>query len=597
MTRIEDYALIGDSKTAALVGSDGSIDWLCVPRFDSGACFARLLGDQSHGRWLLAPAAEPQSTRRRYRPNTLILETEFTCEGGVARVTDFMPIHPKGDRVDVVRLVSGVSGTVDFQLELVIRFDYGLTVPWVRKCERGIVAIAGPNALELGGPVTLHGEGLTTRAEFTVAAGEVLPFTLTWFRSSDASPSPLDEARMLEDTERWWTEWASGYQPRGHYDEAIIRSLITLKALTYRPTGGIVAAPTTSLPEEIGGVRNWDYRYCWLRDATFTLYAFMNSGLVEESHQWCQWLKRAIAGAPAQAQIMYGVAGERLLPEIELPWLPGYENSAPVRIGNAASHQLQLDIYGEVMDLFHVARRHGVQFDDDDWAIQRRFLEFLEEAWDEPDWGIWETRGPARHYTHSKVMVWVAFDRAVKAVERHGLSGPVERWRVLRDRIHADVCREGYDASRNTFVQFYGGQPLDAAALMFPLVGFLPATDSRIVGTLEAIRSELMVHGLVRRYSTDTRVDGVPGDEGVFLTCSFWFVDNLALMQRYEEAEAMFERLLAIRNDLGLLAEEYDPVAKRQLGNFPQALSHLALINSAHNLQAEGGPARGRAEC
>ena len=596
---IEDYALIGDTHTAALVGRDGSIDWLCLPRFDSGACFAALLGDERHGRWRLAPAGDVRAARRRYRGDTLVLETEFDTGDGVVRVIDCMP-H-RHHYADVVRLVEGVSGRVPIRMQLVMRFDYGSIIPWVRRVGDAVLAVAGPDALTLRADVPVRGEDRTTVADFAVAAGERVAFSLTWHPSTDPPPGPLDAAALIEGTERWWQEWAARCTHRGPWHEAVIRSLVTLKALTFEPTGGIVAAATTSLPEALGGVRNWDYRFCWVRDATFTLYALMLAGYSEEAAAWRDWLLRAVAGDPADLQIMYGAAGERRLTELELEWLPGYEGSRPVRIGNAASGQFQLDVYGEIMDALHLARGSGLAVDEAAWRLQRTLLEFLESAWRQPDEGIWEVRGPRRHFTHSKVMAWVALDRSVKAVERYGLDGPAGRWRALRDEIHQEVCREGFDPERQTFTQYYGSTELDAALLMVPLVGFLPADDPRVRGTAAAIQRELCRDGFVMRYSQpagepagDNPVDGLPPGEGAFLACSFWLADNLALFGRRREATELFERLLDLRNDVGLLAEEYDPTAGRLVGNFPQAFSHVGLVNTANNLSPGEGPAEHR---
>ncbi len=591
---IEDYGLIGDTQAAALVGRDGSIDWLCLPHFDSGACFAALLGEPHHGRWLLAPAVPTTAARRRYRPDTLILETTFETADGEVRIVDFMP--PRNSEPDLIRIVEGVRGEVEMQMELIIRFDYGSIVPWVRTIDGHLRAIGGPDALSLWTPVETYGENLTTRADFTVREGERQPFLLMWHPSHVSSPAPLEPVAALEDTERWWQDWCGLCTYHGPWREQVMRSLITLKALTFAPTGGIVAAPTTSLPESIGGVRNWDYRYCWLRDATFTLYALMIGGYTEEAAAWRNWLLRGVAGDPASLHIMYGMRGERRLPEMELPWLPGYEASRPVRIGNRAVDQLQLDVYGEVMDAMHLARRAGLEPDADIWSLQTTLMRHLERAWREPDEGIWEVRGPRRHFTHSKVMAWVAFDRAVKAVERYGVDGPVERWRELRAAVHEEVCREGFDPHRNTFTQYYGSEDLDASLLMIPLVGFLPATDARVRGTVAAIENELMWNGLVRRYRPKEHVDGLPGGEGAFLACTFWLADNYVLQGRDEDARRLFERLLGLCNDLGLLAEEYDPSNRRQLGNFPQAFSHVMLINTARNLARRHGPAEARPE-
>ena len=589
--RIEDYALIGDTQTAALVGRDGSIDWLCLPHFDSGACFAALLGNSEHGRWLIAPRGEARVTRR-YRPGTLILETTFETDDGVVRLIDFMP--PRQGEPDLIRVVEGVSGRVDMRMDLVIRFDYGSVTPWLRRADGMLGAIAGPDAVSLMAPVPVTGENHSTQAAFSVREGERLPFVMIWHPSHTPAPLPIDAFAALDDTERWWTEWSSRCGYDGPWAGEVMRSLITLKALTFAPTGGIVAAPTTSLPEEIGGVRNWDYRYCWLRDATFSLYALMIGGYTEEAESWRNWLLRAVAGDPSTLQIMYGMRGERRLPEMELPWLPGYEDSKPVRVGNLAVTQLQLDVYGEVMDALHLARRAGLQPDALMWSLQTRLVEHLETIWREPDEGIWEVRGPRRHFTHSKVMAWVAFDRAIKGIERHGLDGPAERWRVIRDEIHADVCRRGFDEARGCFTQYYGSRELDASLLMIPLVGFLPATDPRVLGTVKAIEEDLLWNGFVRRYRTTGRVDGLPGGEGVFLACTFWLADNYTLQGRIDEASALFERLIGLANDVGLLAEQYDPSAKRQLGNFPQAFTHVMLINSARNLARNHGPAEER---
>ena len=581
-SRIEDYALIGDTRTAALVGRDGSIDWLCLPRFDSGACFAALLGDASHGRWLLAPASPSGRTTRRYRDGTLVLETEFAGETGVVRVVDCLP--PDEEIPNVLRLVEGVSGRVAMRMELVVRFDYGWIVPWVRTIDGTLRAIGGPDALALRTPVAVRGEGLTSVAEFTVGPGDRVPFALSWYPSHEPAPPPLEAITAVAAAERWWRAWSERCAYQGSWRDAVVRSLITLKALSYAPTGGIVAAATTSLPEAIGGVRNWDYRYCWLRDATFTLMALMAGGYRDEACAWRDWLLRAVAGDPAQLQIMYGVAGERRLPEVELGWLPGHEASTPVRTGNGAAHQLQLDVYGEVSDALFQARRGGVGADPFAWDVNRKLLDFLESAWREPDAGIWEVRGPRQHFTHSKIMVWVAFDRAVKTVEWSGLSGPADRWRGIRDAIHEEVCARGFDRDLGSFTQAYGSRTLDASLLMTALVGFLPPTDRRVVGTVRAIEKDLVRHGLVHRYRTRDTDDGLPPGEGAFLACSFWLADNLALMGRGTEARALFERLLALRNDVGLLAEEYDAVAQRQLGNFPQAFSHVGLVDTAFNL-------------
>jgi GH15 family glucan-1,4-alpha-glucosidase len=591
---IEDYALIGDCETAALVNRTGSIDWLCFPRFDSPACFAALLGGPEHGRWLLAPAGQPRAVRRRYREGTLVLETEFETAEGVVAVIDCMPV--RSGVPDVFRVVEGRRGRVPMRTELTIRFDYGSLIPWVRRTEDGLTAIGGADLIRVRTPVPLRGENFHTMGEFTVLPGQHIPFTLEWQRSYQPSAAREDPERSIAATERWWREWSDRCAYQGPYRDAVVRSLITLKALTYRPSGGLLAAATTSLPERLGGVRNWDYRFCWLRDATFTLYALMLGGYTQEASDWREWLLRAVAGEPSQAQILYGVAGERLVPEWEIGWLPGYAGSTPVRVGNAAASQFQLDVYGEVMDAFHTARRLGVPPDENAWHVQRRMVEYVERAWWEPDEGIWEVRGPRRHFTHSKVMAWVALDRAVKAVERFGLEGPVDRWRTARDQIHADVCAKGYDPEIGAFVQFYGGRLLDASLLMIPLVGFLSADDPRMRGTVKAIEERLTTDGFVARYPTVPEVDGLPPGEGAFLPCSFWLADNLALQGRHDEARALFERLLAVRNDVGLLAEEYEPRTRRLLGNFPQAMSHMALINTAANLTKARGPAQDRKE-
>ena len=590
--RIEDYALIGDCQTAALVCRNGSIDWLCLPQFDSAACFAALLGTAEHGRWLLAPGDEPRAVRRRYRPGTLVLETEFETDTGAVTVIDFMPLRTR--HPDLMRIVVGTRGQVRMALDLVIRFDYGSVVPWVRHHDGGIRATAGPDTLYVRSPVTLTGRGLRTVAEFTVTAGERVPFELVWAPTYEPEPAAGDPDESLRHTEDWWSEWSGRCTFRGEWDEAVLRSLITLKALTYAPTGGIVAAPTTSLPEHIGGVRNWDYRYCWLRDATFTLYALMVGGYTDEASAWREWLINAVAGTPSTLQIMYGVGGERRLTELELPWLPGYEQSAPVRVGNAAYGQHQLDVYGEVMDALHVARRAGLPASPEGWRVQRGLMSFLETDWQRPDEGIWEVRGPQRHFTHSKVMAWVAMDRAIKSVEAFGLEGPAGKWQALRAQIHDEVCREGFDPALNSFVQFYGSKDPDASLLMLPLIGFLPATDPRMLGTVAHIERRLLRDGFLDRYPSAPSVDGLPAGEGSFLLCTYWLADNFVLQGRYQEARQIFEGVLALRNDVGLLSEQYDPVAKRLLGNFPQAFSHVGLINTARNLLRHGGPAQDR---
>jgi GH15 family glucan-1,4-alpha-glucosidase len=593
--RIEDYGLVGDLQTAALVGRDGSVDWLCFPRFDSSSCFGALVGTPDNGRWLLAPTAGGAATTRRYHDNTLILESEWQTATGRVRVIDFMP--PRGKSPDIVRIVEGLDGSVEMSTELRIRFDYGSVTPWVRRLDDDtLLAIAGPDGLTLRTPVLLEAQGMSHHARFTVAAGERIPFVLTWFPSNERMPRPVQADDALRDTQRWWRDWMGGCRYRGVHRDAVHTSLLVLKALTYGPTGGIIAAPTTSLPERIGGVRNWDYRYCWLRDATFTLFALMNAGFTAEARAWRNWLLRAVAGDPAKAQILYGVGGQRRVREFELDWLEGYEGSRPVRVGNAAHDQFQLDVYGEVMDALHQARAHGLPADDHAWSLQRNLMDFLESAWDRPDEGIWEVRGPRRHFVHSKVLAWVAFDRAVDSVERFDLPGPVDRWRRLRAQVHDEVCREGFDTDRNAFMQSYGSDELDASTLLIPLVGFLPASDPRVAGTIEAVQRDLMRDGFVERYAVkeENEVDGLPGGEGVFLPCSFWLVDALLLQGRTADATELFERLLSIRNDLGLLAEEYDPAAKRQLGNFPQAFTHVGLVNSAYNLSKHQGPSHQR---
>jgi GH15 family glucan-1,4-alpha-glucosidase len=591
---IEDYALLADCQSAALVSRAGSIDWLCLPRFDSDSCFANLLGKPSDGRWLLAPASPAARTTRRYLEDTLVLETTHETADGVVAVTDLMPIRDQAP--DVVRVVSGKSGRVRMRMELIIRFAYGSAVPWVTSVAGGLEAIAGPDLLRLATPVRTHGEGLSTVAEFEVGAGERVPFVLTWSPSHLPRPSPVDAEKAIVETTDDWRAWASRCTYEGPHAKLVKRSLLTLKALTYAPTGGIAAAATTSLPERLGGVRNWDYRFCWLRDATFTLYSLLSAGYSGEAEAWRHWLLRAAAGDPAQLQIMYGLAGERRLPELTLPWLCGYEGSRPVRVGNAASDQLQLDVYGEVMDALHQARRVGLAHGDAGagWALQCALVKHLEKIWDQPDEGIWEVRGPRRHFTHSKVMAWVAFDRAVKGVEQFGLPGPVERWRQLRDRIHASICERGFDPRLGSFVQSYGSRDLDSSLLMLPLVGFLPASDPRVTGTVAAIEHSLLRDGFVDRYTTHPDVDGLPAGEGTFLACSFWLADNYALQGRRAEAVAMFERLAGLANDVGLLSEEYDPAARRLLGNFPQAFSHVSLINTALTLGERQGPVEQR---
>ncbi|MEU5236940.1 glycoside hydrolase family 15 protein [Streptomyces lydicus] len=588
---IEDYALIGDLQTAALVGRDGSIDWLCLPRFDSPACFAALLGGRDNGHWTLSPHSPEARAERSYRGDSLILDTVWETPTGRVRVTDFMPQRDRAP--DVVRIVEGLDGSVEMRGVLRLRFDYGRVVPWVRAVEGSRVAIAGPDSVWLRTPShgTTYGKDFSTRSDFTVAAGRRTAFVLTWHPSHEPRPDLIDPFDALTDTLEDWRTWSARCRYDGPHRAAVIRSLITLKALTYAPTGGIVAAPTTSLPEEVGGVRNWDYRYCWLRDASLTLDALLAAGYLEEAGAWRDWLLRAVAGAPEDLQIMYGLAGERRLPEAELPWLAGYSGSTPVRIGNAAVEQRQLDVYGEVIDSFHIARTAGLPAEPHAWSIQRTVVDYLETTWREPDEGLWEIRGPRRHFVHSKVMAWVAADRAVRALEANPkLSGDIDRWRAMRDEVHREVCERGYDPERGTFTQFYGSAELDAATLLIPRVGFLPGDDPRVVGTIDAVRRELTHDGLVRRYSSgDLPVDGLPGSEGTFLACSFWLVDALQLSGRRQEAAQLFERLLELRNDVGLLSEEYDPVAGRQLGNFPQAFSHIGLVGTAFGLLGGAG--------
>ncbi len=596
MLRIEDYALIGDCHSAALVGCDGSIDWLCWPRFDSPACFGALLGTPENGRWRIAPSSEIVSSRRAYRPDTLVLETEFETAEGKVCVIDFMPTRE--EQCNLVRLVVGRRGRVPMAMELALRFDYGSSVPWVTRLDEvpGIRAIAGPDLVALRTLVPVHGEGLKTVANFEVGEGDIVPFVLGHRTSHLGLPESIDPMRALRETESFWKDWSARCTLRGEWQDAVRRSLITLKALTYTPTGGIVAAPTTSLPECLGSSRNWDYRFCWLRDATLTLLALMNASYYDEALCWRDWLIRAVAGSPEQMQIMYGIAGERRISEWEVDWLAGYAGSRPVRVGNAAVNQLQLDVYGEVMDALYQAGKGGLAGNDAAWQMQRTLMDHVAKVWPTPDAGIWEVRGAPRHFTYSKLMAWVAVDRAIKSVETFGLDGPIEQWRDLRARIHADVCRHGFDSKRNAFVQHYGSSELDASLLLIPITGFLPPEDPRVTGTVDAIRRNLTVDGFVMRYRTRPELDGLPPGEGVFLACSFWLVDNLKLQGRHEEARELFERLLALRNDVGLLAEEYDPVAKRFLGNFPQAFSHVALITTAMNLGERKKPVEQRAE-
>jgi len=593
-SRIEDYALIGDCKTAALVAKNGSIDWLCWPRFDSEACFAALLGSPEHGRWQIAPRGQARITRR-YRPGTLILETHFESGDGEAMLVDFMPFAR--DHSQIVRLVVGIVGDVAMLTELILRFDYGTVVPWVTRIETGALrAIAGPDMAVLHTPVHVRGRDLTTIGEFTISRGETIPFVLTYSRSHKPMPPPIDPNAALADTETFWRDWSAKCRPAGEWSDAVRRSVITLKALTYEPTGGVVAAPTTSLPERLGGERNWDYRFCWLRDATLTLLGAMDAGYYEEAQAWREWLLRAVAGSSDQIQVMYGIGGERRLSEWIADWLPGYENSTPVRVGNAAYTQLQLDIYGEIMDVHHQARRCGLSTNESGWDAQLNFLERLKEIWRRPDHGIWEFRGPAQHFTYSKVMVWVAFDRAIKSAEMFGLEGPLDEWRKLRDEIHDEVCERAFDVARNSFVQAYGSNQLDASLLLLPCLGFLPVSDPRIAGTIAAIERELLRGGFVIRYSTEEVEDALPPGEGAFLACSFWLADVYILQERFDEAEGLFRRLAALCNDVGLLSEQYDPDARRLVGNFPQAFSHLALVNTAYNLTRERKPVHQRAD-
>jgi GH15 family glucan-1,4-alpha-glucosidase len=584
-SKIEDYGLIGDCETAALVGRDGSIDWLCWPSFDSDACFAALLGDREHGRWLMAPKGEITASSRRYRGDTLILETRFETAGGIVELIDFMP--PRGNASDIVRLVRGVEGAVAIRMELVIRFGFGVDIPWVRRSDDGsaLLMVCGPDMTVLRTPVETRGEDLTTIAEFEVRAGQTVPFVLTYGPSHLPMPAAIDPELALKETKAFWDEWSSRCICKGENRDLVMRSLITLKALTFAPTGGIVAAPTTSLPEKLGGARNWDYRYCWLRDATFTLLALMNSGYTEEALAWHNWLLRAVAGAPIHMQIMYGIKGERRLLEWEADWLPGYEGARPVRIGNAAHAQLQLDVYGELIDAFHQARMTKLKLNDGTWAIECAVLDHLAEIWEKPDHGIWERRGAGRHYVFSKVMTWVAFDRAIKSAIKFGLDAPLERWRSLRATIHRDVCERGFDTELNTFVESYGAKLLDASLLLLPAVGFLPPTDPRISSTIAAIERHMIRDGFVLRHDPrEARDDEFEPIEGAFLACTLWLADAHVLAGDIARAEVLFKRVVAISNDLGLLAEEYDTGAGRQTGNFPQALTHIALINTAQNL-------------
>lgn len=582
--RIEDYALIGDCETAALVCNDGSIDWLCWPAFDSEACFAALLGDRNNGRWRIAPAGDSKMSRR-YRGETLILETRFETAEGAVTLIDFMP--PRGAASDVVRLVRGERGRVAMHMELIIRFGFGANVPWVRRTGNGeLLAISGPDMTVLRTPIQTHGENMTTVADFIVDAGETVPFVLTYGASHREVPAIIDVDQALRDTESFWSDWADRCTYRGPRRDMVIRSLVTLKALTYAPTGGIVAAPTTSLPEKLGGARNWDYRFCWLRDATFTLLALMDSGYFDEALSWHNWLLRAVAGSPADMQIMYGIMGQRRLLEWEAAWLAGYEGAQPVRVGNAAHVQLQLDVFGELLDVFHQARLAKLKLDDGSWAMECEFLKHLAKIWNQPDSGIWEVRGPGKHYVSSKVMTWVAFDRAIKSAEKFGFKAPLAEWRSLRETIHRDVCDRGFDKDQNSFVESYGANVLDASILLLPSVGFLPPSDPRVIGTLAAVEKYLMRDGFVLRHDPRRVSDEQEPIEGAFLACTLWLADAHVLAGHIEKAETLFERVLGVANDLGLLAEEYDPIAGRQTGNFPQALTHIALINTAHNISA-----------
>jgi GH15 family glucan-1,4-alpha-glucosidase len=576
--------MIGDCHTAALVSKQGSIDWLCFPHFDSGACFAALLGTIDNGHWSISPAEPIKTIRRRYREGTLILETEFETESGSVMLIDCMT--PRNKMPNLLRMVVGTRGQVAMNMELVIRFDYGSVVPWVRKTDRGISAIAGPDMLGLRTNVALRGEGMKTVSTFSVSEGQKVPFDLTWYPSHRDEPSPLNVEEAIQDAEDWWRKWSDRCCYQGKWREAVLRSLITLKALTFLPTGGIAAAPTTSLPEALGGVRNWDYRFCWVRDATLTLHSLLDAGYHEEAQEWREWLLRAVAGSPSELNIVYGLRGERRLTELELPWLEGYEKSAPVRTGNAAYGQFQLDIFGEVADTLYQFREAGLEppAEDEGEDVAQAMIEFLETGWERPDDGIWEVRGPRRHFVHSKMMAWVAVDRAIKSVERGWFTGDIAKWKKLRDQIHTQVCEQGFDSGLNSFVQYYGSKHLDASLLMMPLVGFLPVTDPRVLGTIKAIETNLMDNGFVARYTMDPAVDGLPHGEAKFLACTFWLADNYILQGRQDDAVNIFERLLNIRNDVGLLSEEYDPDAKRLLGNFPQAFTHVGLVNTAFNL-------------
>lgn len=593
--RIEDYGIVGDCETVALVGRNGSVDWLCWPRFDSDACFAALLGTPENGRWLIAPTSPIKSTSRRYRDHTLILETRFETSDGAVTVTDFMP--PRSGHSDLVRLVRGESGQVRMGMELTIRFDYGLSVPWVSSVGESLMhAIVGPHLIVINGSTKLTYSDDKVKSDFTITPGNTISFVLMHGPSHEPAPLPISATAALAQTERFWLEWVSHCTYQGVASDAVERSLVVLKALTYKPTGGIVAAPTTSLPEEIGGERNWDYRYCWLRDAAFTLLAFMNAGFHSEAEAWRDWLLRAVAGKASQDQIMYGIAGERRLFEWEVSWLPGYERSKPVRVGNAAATQFQLDVYGEVADAMHQARKRSTSVPEQSAAIERDWISYLEKIWMEPDEGIWEVRGGRQQFTYSKVMAWVAVDRAIKDFERFNLAGPLDHWRMLRDKIHKHTCENGFNPAVGTFVQTYGSTALDASLLLIPLVGFLPATDPRVVATIEAIERKLVVDGFVLRYDLKKSDDGLAGDEATFMLCSFWLVDCLIMLDRRDDARRLFDRLLNVRNDLGLLAEEYDPISRRQLGNFPQAFSHIGLVNSAVNLSRAIAPINQRTD-
>jgi GH15 family glucan-1,4-alpha-glucosidase len=588
-SNIEDYALIGDCETAALVNRDGSIDWLCWPAFDSDACFAAILGTKEHGRWLIKAAAEITKCERRYQGDTLILETRLETAEGAVTLIDFMP--PRGAASDIVRIVRGEQGTVKMRMELIIRFGFGSNIPWVRRAEDGaLLAICGPDMTVLRSPVETHGENMTTVAEFDIKAGDSVPFVLTYGPSHLKLPAPINPDHALRDTVEFWSEWSGRCTYKGDHRDLVMRSLITLKALTYAPSGGIVAAPTTSLPEKLGGSRNWDYRFCWVRDATFTLLVLMNSGYTEEARDWHNWLLRAVAGSPAEMQIMYGIMGQRRLLEWEADWLPGYGGALPVRIGNAAHAQLQLDVYGELIDSFYQTRVANLELDGDTWAVECEILEHLTAVWQRPDHGIWERRGNGKHYVFSKMMCWVAFDRAIKSAEKFGLEGPIEAWRKLRDEIHHDVCEKGFDPRENTFVESYGSDVLDASILLLPLVGFLPASDPRVKGTIAAIEKHMMRDGFVLRHDPREVTDEIQPIEGAFLACSLWLAEAYIKIGELAKAEELFERVVSVANDVGLLAEEYDPLVKRQTGNFPQALTHIALIAVAQNIDGAKRP-------